>query len=75
VNRHNEMKAQLRQSEKALKTYTDKLEKIQLEMEKSHLYSEALKAWVESLEQEMKDLKNSRSWRLTAPFRKLRSFD
>ena len=75
VNRHNEMKAQLRQSEKTLKVYTHKLEKIQLEMEQSHLYSEALKAWVESLEQEVKDLKNSRSWRLTAPFRKLRRAD
>jgi hypothetical protein len=69
------MKAQLRQSEKTLKVYTHKLEKIQLEMEQSHLYSEALKAWVESLEQEVKDLKNSRSWRLTAPFRKLRRAD
>jgi hypothetical protein len=71
VNRHNEMKERLKKTEKVLKKYMNKLEAAQLEREQNQLDSEALRASVQALEQQLNDVKNSRSWRLTAPLRKL----
>jgi SAM-dependent methyltransferase len=83
VNRHNEMKAQLKEmkaqlkrSEEALETCQQKLGAIQLEIQveiqTSQQQTSEMKESIRALEQEAYSLKNSRIWRLTAPLRKLK---
>lgn len=72
VNRHNEMKAQLKRSEEALESCQQKFEATQLEIKKSQQQSLELKESIRALEQEVYNLKNSRIWKLTAPLRKLK---
>jgi hypothetical protein len=79
VNRHNEMKAQLKEmkaqlkrSEEALETCQQKLGAIQVEIQTSQQQTSVMKEAIRALEQEVSDLKNSRIWRLTAPLRKLK---
>jgi hypothetical protein len=72
VNRHNEMKAQLKRSEEALETCQQKFEATQVEIQKSQQQISVLKESIRALEQEVHSLKNSRIWRLTAPLRKLK---
>ena len=76
VNRHNEMKAQLKRAEEALETCQQKFEaiqvEIQVEIQKSQQQTSVMKESICALEQEVYSLKNSRIWRLTAPLRKLK---
>lgn len=83
VNRHNEMKAQLKEmkdqlkrSEEALETCQQKLGAIQMEIQvetqTSQQQTSEMKESIRTLEQEVYSLKNSRIWRLTAPLRKLK---
>jgi hypothetical protein len=76
VNRHNEMKAQLKRAEEALETCQQKLEaiqvEIQMEIQTSQQQTSVMKESLRALEQEVYSLRNSRIWRLTAPLRKLK---
>ena len=72
VNRHNEIKKQLKQSEEALQACKAKLEAAEAEIQQSREQASMLQASVRSLEQQIADLRNSRIWRLTGPLRKLK---
>jgi hypothetical protein len=76
VNRHNEMKAQLKRAEEELETCQEKLEaikvEIQMEIQTSQQQTSVMKESLRALEQEVYSLRNSRIWRLTAPLRKLK---
>jgi SAM-dependent methyltransferase len=72
VNRHNEIKQQLKQSEEALEACQAKLNAAQVEIQQTRQQTSVLKASVQSLEQEVIDLRNSRTWKLTAPLRRIK---
>lgn len=79
VNRHNEMKAQLKQAEDALEQAEKALEACQQELETSQVafqqsqqQQSLMKESIRALEQEVHELKNSRIWKMTAPLRKLK---
>jgi len=72
VIRHNAIKEELERSEQALESCQEKLRANQLEIQQYQQQTSDLNESILALEQEVYHLKNSRTWKLTAPLRKLK---